>query len=61
MRFIAAALVVLAGAFIWGAGAIAGSLGGNRFFGETATWGGIGVVAIGLAILYLAHQSGSRD
>jgi hypothetical protein len=60
MRFITGALVVLAGSMLWGVGALAVSwayaAGGNRNAGETATYGGMVIVAAGGLILFLAHR-----
>jgi hypothetical protein len=59
MKFIAGALVVLAGSILWGAAVCAVSLvymaGGNRGAADLASYGGMAVVAIGCLILFRAH------
>jgi len=53
MRFIAGAIVVLAGSLLWAIGALAVS--GNRHSGELATYGGMAIVVAGGILLFLAH------
>ncbi len=59
MRFIAGAIVVLAGSLLWAVGAFAVSWsrisGGNVGSGEMATYGGMAIVVAGGAFLLLAH------
>jgi hypothetical protein len=61
MKYLAGAIVVLAGALLWGVGAAmvtsAYNLGGNRSAGEMATWGGMALAAFGCAFLIVAHKS----
>jgi hypothetical protein len=60
MRFIAGALVVLAGSLLWGMAVLAISwvymAGGNRGTANIACWGGFVVVCFGVAVLLAAHQ-----
>jgi hypothetical protein len=60
MRFIAGALVVLAGSLLWGMATLAVSwiymAGGNRGSADVATWGGVTVLGVGFLILFLAHR-----
>ena len=59
MRFIAGAIVVLAGALLWGAGACAVSLAqmakGNIGDASVATYGGMAVIVAGVVTLVMAH------
>src|SRR5262245_38785976 len=61
MRHLAGAIVILAGAILWGAGACALAWAymakGNRWAADSATYGGMAVVVIGCLILFLAHSS----
>jgi hypothetical protein len=56
MRAIAGALIVVAGAFLWGVGAVAATLayglqsGGMASYGNWAIFGGIALVLAGLGI-----------
>lgn len=66
MRFLAGAIVVLAGCVLWGAGACAIAwtyqAKGNLIMPSTATYGGMLVVAIGCLLLFAAHiGQGPRD
>ena len=65
MKFLAGAIVVLSGALLWGAGALAVTWAyvgkGNLLAGNTATYGGMVVVAIGLVFLFLAHNANPQD
>jgi hypothetical protein len=65
MRFIAAAIVVLSGSLLWAAGALAVTWthigNGNLVAGKTATYGGMAIVAIGLVLLFLAHNADPQD
>lgn len=60
MRFIAGAIVVLAGSLLWGAGAIAASWAymAKASVGDAqmATNGGMAVVVAGLVLLAMAHR-----
>jgi hypothetical protein len=61
MRYIAGALVVLAGALLWGSSVCAVSMiymggnGGNTGMADTASSGGMVIVVVGCVILALAH------
>jgi hypothetical protein len=61
MRFIAGAIVVLAGSLLWGIGASAVSWAqvakANVGDATMATYGGMAVVAAGLVILVMAHTA----
>jgi hypothetical protein len=65
MRFIAGAIVVLSGSLLWAAGALAVTwthIGkGNLVAGKTATFGGMALVAIGLVLLFLAHNADPQN
>lgn len=66
MRFLAGAIVVLAGCVLWGAGACAVAwtyeAKGNLNSPNLATYGGMLVVAVGCLILFAAHFGrGPRD
>jgi hypothetical protein len=62
MRSLAAAIVVLAGCLLWGAGAYSVAWvyqaphGGNINIPTTATYGGMGVVAVGFFFLWLSSK-----
>jgi hypothetical protein len=60
MRYIAGAIVVLAGALLWGSSVCAASMiymakGGNTGMAATASSGGMAIVVGGCVILALAH------
>lgn len=61
MRFLAGAIVVLAGSLLWAVGALAvswASIGkGHSNSGELATYGGMVIVVAGGMLLYLAHTA----
>jgi hypothetical protein len=61
MRFIAGAIVVLAGSLLWGIGACAISLAqaakANVGDATMATYGGMAIVVAGLVILVMAHTA----
>ena len=61
MRFVAGAIVVLAGSLLWGAGACAVSLAqmakGNIGDASVATYGGMAVIVAGVVILLMAHAA----
>jgi hypothetical protein len=65
MRYIAGAIVVLAGSMLWAVGALAATWvsteAGNRAAAEMAAYGGMVVVAVGCFILFLAHRDGPDD
>jgi hypothetical protein len=64
MKALAASIVVFSGCFLWAVGSyclnLAYSGPGNRHPGELATWGGIIVTTIGLALVMIAIRAG-RD
>ena len=59
MRFIAGAIIVLAGSLLWAVGALAVSWsrisGGNVGSGDLATYGGMAIVVAGGVFLFLAY------